>query len=180
MARRQPAGVKTPRPSPLDAVATVVGPFDDVAALPQRVAALRAKILEACATGDIAALAVPIQWAETPPVFSREADRPKSFSEIVGYLKRRSFDGEGREMVAILAAVFSAPYARLRRGGFENWVWPAAAWIPPAAPTPEERAALWRCVRFADLARTEAQGRPLIHRAVVGADGTWHSFLPGP
>ena len=39
---------------------------------------------------------------------------------------------------------------------------------------------LARCVRFADLAGADAQGRPLLHRAVVGADGTWHSFLPEP
>ncbi len=172
--------MKAPRPSPLDAVATVVGPFDDPAGLPPRVAALRAKILEACAGGEIEALAVPIQWAETPPVFARGPDRPKSFAEITGFLRRRSFDGEGREMVAILAAVFASPWARLRRGAFENWLFPAAAWIPLADPTPEQRAALWRCVRFADLAGADAQGRPLLHRAVIGADGTWHSFLAEP
>lgn len=172
--------MKAPRPSPADAVATVVGPFDDPAGLPPRVAALRAKILEACASGEIEALAVPIQWAETPPVFARGPDRPKNFAEITGFLRRRSFDGQGREMVAILAAVFSAPFARMRRGAFESWVFPAAAWIPLAAPSPEQRAALWRCVRFADLGLTDGQGRPLLHRAVVGADGTWHSFLAEP
>ncbi|MBL8587090.1 MAG: hypothetical protein JNK46_01035 [Methylobacteriaceae bacterium] len=152
-----------------------MGPFDDPARLPPRVAALRVKILEACASGMVEALAVPIQWAETPPVFSRGPDRPRGFADIVGFLKRRSFDGEGREMVAILRAVFEQPFVALRRGPFESYGWPAAAWIPLAAPTPEARAALWRCVRFADLSRDDAA----LHRAVIGADGTWHSFLAG-
>lgn len=148
----------------------VTGPFDGDAGLPPRVAALRAKILEACAARDIEALKIPLQWSETPPVVSRGADRPRGFAEIVPWLKRRSFDGEGREMVAIVAAVFSAPHVRILRGAFVNYGWPALAWIPPSGDD-AKRDAL-RVLRFADLARPAA-----LHRGVIGADGTWHSFL---
>ena len=175
--------MKAPRAAPPPPKDVVTGPFDDPAGLPARVAALRAKILEACAKRDIEALAVPIQWAETPPVFARGPERPRNFAEIVDFLKRRSFDRNGAEMVAILRATFEAPYARVRRGAFESYVFPALAVVAPqesaGGATGEARAALWRFVRFADL-RADQEERPLVHRAVIGADGTWHSFLAEP
>lgn len=167
--------MKQPKPASPPAAPVIAGPFEGDDGLPPRVAALRAKILEACALRDVEALAVPIQWAETPPVFSRGPDRPRSFAQIVGWLKGRAFDRQGREMVAILDAVFSAPHVRITRGAFVSYGWPALAWLPPA----DEAGALerWRFVRFADLGLVDAKGQPLIHRAVIGADGTWHSFL---
>ncbi|QLP98462.1 MAG: hypothetical protein HZY79_15285 [Rhodoblastus sp.] len=68
---KAPSSSKTP-PAP-----RVDGPLDDFASLPPRVAALREKILDACATRDVEALKVPIQWAETPPIFLRGPGRPK-------------------------------------------------------------------------------------------------------
>lgn len=153
----------------------MTGPFPGDEGLPPRVVALRAKILEACALRDIEALAVPIQWSETPPVFARGPDRPRGFSEIVGWLKRRAFDREGRETVAILEAVFAAPHVKIVRGAFLSYGWPALAWIAPA--NDDEALERWRFVRFADLGQADAKGQPLLHRAVIGADGTWHSFL---
>jgi hypothetical protein len=36
--------------------------------------------------------------------------------------------------------------------------------------------ARWRCVRFSDLARSNADGRPHPMRINIGADGVWHYF----
>lgn len=152
------------------------GPLTDLGALPPRVAALREKILDACAARDVEALKVPIQWAETPPIFLRGPGRPKNFGEIVDFLRARSFDKRGVEMTAILRAVFESPFARKSDGPFETWVWPAEALLWPATRDAETVARLARYVRFADLAASDAQGRPLIHSAGVGKDGTWHWF----
>lgn len=160
--------------------ARIEGPSSDFASLPPRVAALREKILDACATRDVEALKVPIQWAETPPIFLRGPGRPKSFAAIVDFLRARSFDRRGVEMVAILRATFESPFARKIEGPFETYVWPAQALIWPQRLDADALARLWALVRFADLGAADAKGRPLIHSAGVGKDGTWHWFATEP
>jgi hypothetical protein len=156
----------------------IEGPFEDVARLPPRVAALREKILTACARRDVEALAVPIQWAETPPIFSRGPDRPKTFAQIVDFLRARSFDKRGVEMVDVMRAVFESSFVKETNGAFESYVWPAAALAPAEAMEGEALARRYATVRFADLGLVDAAGRPLMHKAGVGADGTWHYFAP--
>ena len=165
---------KAPKARP----ARVEGPLTDPSLLPPRVAALRGKILDACASRDVEALKVPIQWAETPPIFLRGPGRPKNFAEIVDFLRARSFDKRGVEMTTILRAVFESPFARKIDGPFETWVWPADELLWPAAPGAETVARLHSYVRFEDLGRADAQGRPLIHSAGIGKEGTWHWFAP--
>lgn len=171
---KAPSSSKTP-PAP-----RVDGPLDDFASLPPRVAALREKILDACATRDVEALKVPIQWAETPPIFLRGPGRPKNFAEIVDFLRARSFDKRGVEMTTILRAVFESPFARKQEGPFETYVWPADALLWPPARDSGTVARLHAFVRFADLGLLDAQGRPLIHSAGIGKDGTWHWFTTEP
>lgn len=153
----------------------VTGPFKDAALLPPRVAALRDKILAAAASGDIEALRIPIQWNETPPLFARAGTRPPG-QDVIAFLKSRSRDGRGAEMLAIVKAVFEAPFAKVSRGPFENYVWPACVLLPKEDE--ETRLILLRCTRFADLS-AGPDGAPLPHRAGVGADGTWHTFWTG-
>jgi hypothetical protein len=155
----------------------IEGPFEDLSQAPPRVVALREKVLAACATRDVEALRVPIQWAETPPIFSRGSDRPKSFEKIVDFLRQRSFDRRGVEMTQVIRAAFESPFARQKIGPFVTYVWPAAALLPPDKWEGEAAASLFALVRFADLGLVDADGRPLIHAAGVGEDGTWHSFL---
>ena len=172
--------VKSAKPRPVK----IEGPLSDVAALPPRVAALREKILEACATRDVEALQAPIEWAETPPIFLRGPGRPRSFAEIVDFLRARAFDSDGIEMVDIMRAVFESPFARKVDGPFETWVWPADELLWPQVMDPRTVARLHTYVRFADLGASDAQGRALIHSAGVGRDGTWHWFttnaVPAP
>jgi hypothetical protein len=173
-----PAPPAATKPAP--SAARIEGPLVDPALLPPRVAALRDKILDACAKRDVEALKIPIQWAETPPIFLRGPGRPKSFAEIVDFLRARSFDRRGVEMVAILRAVFESPFARRIEGPFETYVWPAQALIWPRSFDSDALARLWALVRFADLGLADAKGRPLIHSAGVGKDGTWHWFTTEP
>ncbi len=153
----------------------ISAPSSDLAALPGRVAALRLKILEATATGDIERLRSPVEWNEVPPLFERGLKKGPGFDPLDA-LKARSFDGRGVEMLAILQAVMQAPYVRIRRGPFQSFGWPAFAFAPPAWPDADMRLAMLACLRFADLGITP----PPWHRVRVGADGTWHTFLPEP
>ena len=165
---------------PLDQISD---PIHDLARLPARVAAMRAKILEAVASGDIENLRAPLEWNETPPVLGRAGDldwrRARSFAEAIEALKARSFDGEGRETLALLAAIFEQPYAKVTRGPVVTYVWPAFAVRQAPNPPPETRLAMLRCVRFANLALHNDIGLPIIERLGIGADGVWHYFYSG-
>ncbi len=144
---------------------------------------MRAKILEAVESGDIENLRAPIEWNETPPIFARAGDRNsprvRSFAEAIDALKARSFDGAGRETLAILAAIFEQPYVKVTRGPAVTYVWPAFAVKQTPTPSPETRLAMYRCARFANLSLRNDIGLPIIERLGIGADGTWHYFYSG-
>ncbi len=150
-------------------------PISDAGALPRPVAAIRQKILKACATGDIEALRIPIDWNEVRPLFERGAKRPLG-EDPIERLKALSFDRAGQETLALLRNVLRQAFIVETRGRSQMYVWPAFALKPPADPSPDERQIMLSCVRFADLARTDASGRPPSMRVGVAADGVWHYF----
>ena len=143
--------------------------------LPDRVANMREKILEAAEEQDLNALRAAIERNEVMPLFGEPGKRPRKFSEAIDFLKKRSFDGQGRETLALLAAILEAPFARQASKPIDIFVWPAhAADAALAAKTPV--AELYRFVAFADIGRLDKKGLPPMHRVEIGADGTWHFF----
>ena len=174
---------KAPRSSPPPSGDQISDPIRDLGALPARVRTMRAKILEAVESGDIATLRAPIEWNETPPIFGRASDRNsprvRTFAEAIEVLKARSFDGEGRETLRLLAAIFEQPYVKVTRGPVVTYVWPAFAVKQAPGPSPELRLAMYRCARFANLNLRNDIGLPIIERVGIGADGTWHYFYSG-
>lgn len=155
---------------------TVSPPSSDVAALPAGVRAMRDKILAACETNDIESLRIPIDWNEARPLFARGV---RAGSDPIDVLKSLSFDGKGRETLALARAVLAQSYVRVTRGPFESYEWPAFARHPSPLVNEDEARALWACVRFADLSRSNDAGRPHVMRLGVGADGVWHYFWNG-
>ena len=109
------------------------------------------------------------------PLFERGAKHPAG-TDPIEVLKALSFDGKGREILALANAVLSQPYVRIKRGPFESYEWPAYARTLSPPGTDREWRALWACVRFADLGRSNAEGRPHVMRLGIGADGVWHYF----
>jgi hypothetical protein len=154
---------------------SVSTPSTDLAALPAPVARMREKILEACEKRDIEALRIPIDWNEVRPLFERGAKHPAG-TDPVAVLIARSFDRKGQEMLALAKAVLAQPFVRVARGPFQLFEWPAFARIPTPPANEDEARALWACVRFADLARSNDEGRPHVTRIGIGSDGVWHYF----
>lgn len=153
----------------------VSAPTSDLATLPAGVRAMREKILAACEKGDIEALRVPIDWNEVRPLFERGAKHPAG-TDPIDVLTSLSFDRRGREILVLARAVLTQPFVRITRGPFESYEWPAFARRPAPPASEEEAQALWACVRFADLARSNEEGRPHVMRLGIGADGVWHYF----
>ena len=154
---------------------TVSEPISDAGALPRPVAAIRQKILQACATRDIEALRIPIDWNEVRPLFERGAKRAPG-EDPIERLKALSFDGKGQEILALLRNVLRQAFVVETRGKAQMYVWPAFALKPPPDPSPDERQLMLACVRFADLGRSDAAGRPPPMRVGIAADGVWHYF----
>jgi hypothetical protein len=164
---------KPAKPTDARPTETVSEPIVDPTLLPTSVRMMREKILAACETNDIESLRIPIDWNETRPLFQRGV---KAGTDPIELLKALSFDGKGREIVSLARAVLAQPYVRIARGPFAAYEWPAYARRPAPPADEDEASALWACVRFADLARSNAQGRPHVMRLGIGADGVWHYF----
>lgn len=150
-------------------------PIADLTLLPAAVARIRDKILAACETGDVEALRMPIDWNETRPLFARSGAF-KAGTDPIEILKALSFDRKGRETISLIRAIFAEPYVKIMRGPTTLYEWPAFARHPGPPANQEDALARWRCMRFADLARANAEGRPRATRIGIAADGVWHYF----
>ncbi|MDE2578694.1 MAG: hypothetical protein KGL46_07825 [Hyphomicrobiales bacterium] len=154
--------------------------ISDPRQLPPRVAAMRRRILDACAKGDVEALRNAVEFSEVRPIFERADERkPDALHEdVVAMLKRLSFDRQGVETIALLRAVLRQSCVEKREGITRSFLWPAFAFAPPAAPSADERQIMLSCVRFAELAKIDANGLPPPMTLSIGEDGTWHYFWP--
>jgi hypothetical protein len=166
MSRKRPAAASAPDAD------IVSPPIDDPAVLPPPAAAIRAKILDALAKDDIEALRIPIDWNELRPLFAPGA----AARDPIDVLKSLSFDGRGREILTIMRAVLAQPFVQIRRGPVTLYEWPAFARAPRRPDDPAQLSTQWACVRFADLARANAEGRPRAMRLAIADDGVWHYF----
>ena len=157
------------------AAETVSAPQTDLALLPPAVAAIHAKILAALEKNDIEALRIPIDWNEVRPLFAKSGTF-KAGTDPIEILKKLSFDGKGREILRIARAVLAQPYVTITRGPVTLYEWPAFAHQPFMPADEAQIRARWKCVRFADLTRSNSDGRPRPMRIGVASDGVWHYF----
>jgi len=166
MNRKRPVAARAPNAD------TVSPPIGNPAVLPPPVAAIRAKILDALAKDDIEALRIPVDWNELRPLFAPGA----AARDPIEVLKSLSFDGRGREILTIMRAVLAQSFVQIRRGPVTLYEWPAFARHPGRPNDAAQASARWACVRFADLARSNAEGRPRPMRLAIADDGVWHYF----
>lgn len=144
-------------------------------ALPAAVAEMRDGILAAVRSGRIEDLRPAIAWNELPPAVARD-----KVADPIAYWKAQSADGEGREILAILAGIIDAGFAVLPVGkDVENnklYVWPRFAEQPLDKLTPEDEVQLYRIISPAMLKAMREKKQWTWYRLAIGADGTWHSF----
>lgn len=143
--------------------------------LPPNVIDVREQILAAVHAGDIGELKGAIEWNEIKPDFGESAG-----DDPIAHWKKVSGDGEGREILAILANLLALPPARLALGKDpENtyvYVWPYLAELPPDQLTPAEQVDLLRLVSPEAAKTMRTKKKWMWWRVAIGADGTWHTF----
>ncbi len=150
--------------------------FYDPGLLPEPVRAMRDKILEAALSGDLDKLKVVIQTNEMPPAFSFGEDK----GDPITAMKEQSNDGEGREVMAILAEVLEAGYVHVDKGTpQEMYLWPYFAQYPINDLTPSQTIELFKIVTSYEYNEMKEFGAYNFYRVGIGPDGTWHFFVAG-
>lgn len=170
------AAPKGAKPTPPAAAPRADSAIRDPAELPTPVAEMREAILAAVRSGEIEDLRNAIEWNELPPAFA-----DKGVDDPIAFLRQASADGEGREMLAVIGDLIGAGAARLPIGrDVENadvYVWPYLAERPLDQLSSAEQVDLLRLVPAATAKAMRAAKRWTWYRLVIGADGTWHSFM---
>lgn len=150
-------------------------PGENPGPLPAPVEEMRQAILAAAHSGDIDDLRVPLDWNEMKPEVSAAANE-----DPIAYWKKKSGDGHGREILAVLAEILSMNAAELPFGkDLENniiYVWPYLAEVPLDKLTPSQEVDLIRLVGAAEAKAMREKKKWTWWRLTIGADGTWHSF----
>lgn len=146
--------------------------------LPPAAEDMRQAIETAIHSGDIEELKVAYDLGELKADI---ADQP--VTDAVVYWKAQSSDGEGREILAILANLFAVGAAEVARGQDpENnavYVWPYLAEVPLDKLTPAQKVDLLRLMPPADAKAMLEKKTWTWWRLTIGADGLWHVFKKG-
>jgi len=144
-------------------------------AFPAPVEEMRQAILAAAHSGRIEDLQVPLDWNELKPDIAATA-----VDDPIAFWKKESGDGEGREILAVLADILEMRPAELPLGkDLENnivYVWPYLAEAKLDQLTPAEEVDLLRLVSPEKAKAMRAAKKWTWWRLAIGADGTWHSF----
>jgi hypothetical protein len=145
------------------------------AKLPAPVAEMREAILAAVRSGNIEELRHAFELNELKPELG-----PEPVGDPVAFWKKISGDGEGREVLAVLAEILDAGYVAVPLGrDLENnriYVWPYFAEVPLQKLTPAQQVELLRLVPPAAAKEMVQTGKYTYWRLAIGADGTWHHF----
>lgn len=161
--------------TPSASVKRLPKPGEDTGPLPAPVEEMRQAILAAAHSGDIEDLREPLDWNELKPeVAAAPGEDP------IAYWKRTSGDGNGREILAVLADILPMRAAELPLGkDLENniiYVWPYLAEMEFDKLTPAQEVDLLRLVGPAEAKAMREKKKWTWWRLTIGADGTWHSF----
>jgi hypothetical protein len=148
--------------------------------LPAPVHDTREAILAAVRSGRIEDLRHAWELNELKP----DLGAPLTEGDPIAHWKQISGDGEGREILAVLAEILDAGYVALPLGrDLENnrvYIWPYLAEVPIDKLSPAQEVELLRIVAPTALKAMRTAGKYTHWRIAIGADGTWHSFRKGP
>jgi hypothetical protein len=160
----------------LDAPANGYVVSSDVSELPEPVQRKREALLEAARSGDIDKLKAVFDEKKTRPNVSFGAP-----DDEIEYLKQNSGDGEGLEVLAILADTLEAPYAAQGSGdGKIYYVWPYFAVMEDMrALTPAQLVEGYRLLGWRGFEDMREYGGWLNWRAFIDESGELTAFVAG-
>lgn len=168
------ARAETP-PAKAGATAPAIAARQDTT-LPTHVIEMRDLILAAVRSGRIEDLQTAIDQNELPP----EVGAPQGVAPV-DHLRKVSADGEGRELLAVLANLLQSDPILMPIGrDVENnrvYVWPSVSEANFEKLTPAQEVALYRLMPVASAKAMIATKKWTWWRLAIGADGTWLTFI---
>lgn len=148
----------------------------DLTVLPEPVARMRERIMEACKAGDIEALRAFLSTGKRATQLSLAG----MDGDPIDFLRTLSGDDEGHEILAILYEVLAAGFVHLDIGTPEElYVWPYFIAVPIADLTPPQRVELFKLVTAGDYEEMKAYGTYVFFRVGISPDGEWEFFIGG-
>lgn len=143
--------------------------------LPRAAGEMRDAILAATRSGQLIDLKTALELNEMRPEI---ADEP--VDDPIDFFKKVSKDGEGHEILGVLAVIMDMQPAAVPFGrDIENnaiFVWPYLAERDVTKLTAKEESDLAKLMPADDASAMKAAKRWTWWRLAIGADGTWHSF----
>ncbi|MDX5593099.1 hypothetical protein [Pseudovibrio sp. SPO723] len=149
--------------------------YYDVNLLPEPVRATRNALVSALREGSIEKIGAIIEAQKFPPhLLFGEMEDP------VTYLKQSSGDGEGLEIMAIMADILDAGFVRWNAGTEnETYIWPYFAHYPMNELTNKQKTEMFRIVTAADYFEMKDYGTWTFYRLGIAADGQLMYFVAG-
>ena len=143
-------------------------------ALPEKTRETLERIKAAARTGDIEELRAAIEWNELPPEI--EGDET---ADPISKLKKSSHDGTAQDMMAVMLNIFERGFITSggsNKTGSTSYIWPYFAEISLTKLKPNEEVDLNRIATPGEIKAMKESGSYTGYVAIIGADGTWHSF----
>lgn len=147
----------------------------DTTTLPESVQSLRARIMEACLSGDIERLR---------PLLSEGSEGTQlSFGNVPGdpieFLRSISGDSEGHEILAILYEVMAAGFVLEQDEAAQMYIWPYFYSVPLDTLTAPQRVELFKLVTAGDYEDMKNYGEYIFYRVGITPEGKWQFFVAG-
>lgn len=147
----------------------------DLSTLPAPVQRMLKQIIEAAASGNIEAMRPVFESNELKPmVTTAYVDDP------VGFWKKGSADGAGRDVLAAMLNVLSVGFVKVANGKDKNdemYIWPYFAATDLSKLTPEQEVDLYRLVPPSEAVPMKQAGSYGWYRLGISPSGVWHYFM---
>lgn len=147
----------------------------DLEKLPGPVRTMHRLILDAARSGEIERFTEILKANKVPLAVSIGGD-----DDPVGYWKKLSQDGAGREILADIVRVFEAGFVHVGKGtDHELFVWPYHYVYPLEKLTPAQEVELYMLIPAEYRDAMQELGGYTGFRGGLSPDGTWHFFIAG-
>jgi hypothetical protein len=144
----------------------------DFNALPDPVKRMLEQIAAAAQSGEIETMRPVFESNELKPmVAAAYVDDP------IGFWKKQSADGTGRDVLAAMLNVMSAGFVRVGQGQDEMYVWPYFAEIDLAKLTPAQEVEFYRILAPSLALPMKKDGKYSYYRLGISPSGVWHYFI---
>ncbi len=152
--------------------AQVPTPLYDINALPDPVKRMLDQIANAAQTGEIENMRPVLESNELKPMVATDY-----VEDPIGFWKKASADGSGRDVLAGMLDVVSYGFVRVGQGEDEMYVWPYFAEIDLSKLTPAQEVELYRIVPPSLALPMKKAGKYSYYRLGISPSGVWHYFL---